>query len=181
MKTFLSGILGVIAIGVVAIAYGMFNPRVATADSYQIARPGYVQPAALRDDLSIAASPQVQIRCEPGQRAVIRQLAGLAAAECVGDESFGYDARATRASLVYPASEVRTVRRVQPVRGYQPVSTRETTRIERSGRDWAKTAMVIGGSSAAGAGIGAIFGGKKGALIGAAVGGGAGTLYEVKH
>ena len=40
--------------------------------------------------------------------------------------------------------------------------------------------MVIGGSSAAGAGLGAIFGGSKGALIGAAIGGGAGTLYEVK-
>ena len=40
--------------------------------------------------------------------------------------------------------------------------------------------MVIGGSTAAGAGLGAIFGGKKGALIGAAIGGGAGTLYEAK-
>jgi hypothetical protein len=40
--------------------------------------------------------------------------------------------------------------------------------------------MVIGGTTAAGAGLGAIFGGKKGALIGAALGGGAGTIYEVK-
>ena len=39
--------------------------------------------------------------------------------------------------------------------------------------------MVIGGTTAAGAGLGAIFGGKKGALIGAALGGGAGTLFEV--
>jgi hypothetical protein len=46
-------------------------------------------------------------------------------------------------------------------------------------RDWKKTAMVIGGSAAAGAGVGAIAGGKKGAAIGAAIGGGAGTLYEV--
>jgi hypothetical protein len=53
--------------------------------------------------------------------------------------------------------------------------------VERArGRDWKKTAMVIGGTTAAGAGLGAIFGGKKGALIGAALGGGAGTLYEVK-
>ena len=51
--------------------------------------------------------------------------------------------------------------------------------MERSsGRDWKKTALVIGGSSAAGAGLGGIFGGKKGALIGAAIGGGASTLYE---
>ena len=39
---------------------------------------------------------------------------------------------------------------------------------------------VIGGSTAAAAGVGAIFGGKKGALIGAAIGGGAGTIYEVR-
>jgi uncharacterized protein YcfJ len=48
-------------------------------------------------------------------------------------------------------------------------------------RDWQKTAMVIGGTTAAGAGLGAIFGGKKGALIGAALGGGASALYEAKH
>jgi hypothetical protein len=49
-------------------------------------------------------------------------------------------------------------------------------------RDWKKTALVIGGSTAAGAGVGGIFGGKKGALIGAAIGGGASTIYEsMKH
>jgi hypothetical protein len=37
---------------------------------------------------------------------------------------------------------------------------------------------VIGGTTAAGAGLGAIFGGKKGALIGAALGGGASSIYE---
>ena len=52
--------------------------------------------------------------------------------------------------------------------------------VENRGRDWKKTAMVIGGTTAAAAGLGAIFGGKKGALIGAALGGGAGTLYEVQ-
>ena len=45
-------------------------------------------------------------------------------------------------------------------------------------RSWAKTAMVIGGSSAAGAGVGGIMGGKKGALVGAAIGGGAASIYE---
>jgi hypothetical protein len=54
-------------------------------------------------------------------------------------------------------------------------------RVERApSRDWVKTAMIIGGSTAAGAGVGGIFGGKKGALIGAAIGGGASTIYEVQ-
>jgi hypothetical protein len=38
--------------------------------------------------------------------------------------------------------------------------------------------MVIGGSTAAGAGVGGIIGGKKGALIGAALGGGSASIYE---
>ena len=38
--------------------------------------------------------------------------------------------------------------------------------------------MIIGGTTAAGAGIGGIVGGKKGALIGAAIGGGGATIYE---
>jgi hypothetical protein len=59
------------------------------------------------------------------------------------------------------------------------VSRQQSARVEqRPGRNWKKTALVIGGSTAAGAGVGAIAGGKKGALIGAAIGGGASTLYE---
>ena len=41
-----------------------------------------------------------------------------------------------------------------------------------------KTVLIIGGSAASGAGVGAIVGGKKGALIGAAIGGGAASIYE---
>jgi hypothetical protein len=57
----------------------------------------------------------------------------------------------------------------------RPVASRQ---IETKKRSWQKTALVIGGSTAAGAGVGAIAGGKKGALIGAAVGGGAATIFE---
>jgi hypothetical protein len=45
-------------------------------------------------------------------------------------------------------------------------------------RSWQKTALIIGGSTAAGAGVGGAVGGKKGALIGAAIGGGGSTLFE---
>ena len=60
----------------------------------------------------------------------------------------------------------------------QPSRTRVVTEERESERSWGKTAMVIGGSTGAGAGIGGLIGGKKGALIGAAVGGGAATIYE---
>ena len=46
-------------------------------------------------------------------------------------------------------------------------------------RSWQKSALVIGGSSAAGAGVGALVGGKKGALVGGIAGGAAGSAYEV--
>ena len=59
-----------------------------------------------------------------------------------------------------------------------PAQERVVEREAQPRRSWAKTAMVIGGSSAAGAGVGGMMGGKKGALIGAAVGGGAASIFE---
>jgi hypothetical protein len=63
---------------------------------------------------------------------------------------------------------------------YRTVAPVQERVVERApqGRSWKKTAMVIGGSSAAGAGVGGIIDGKKGALIGAAIGGGAASIYE---
>jgi hypothetical protein len=61
-----------------------------------------------------------------------------------------------------------------------PAPSRQVYNDEEVGpeRSWGKTAMVIGGSAAGGAGVGGIVGGKKGALIGAAIGGGAASIYE---
>jgi hypothetical protein len=58
------------------------------------------------------------------------------------------------------------------------VDERDDARSERS---WTKTALIIGGSTASGAGVGGIMGGKKGALIGAAIGGGAASIYEASR
>jgi hypothetical protein len=92
-----------------------------------------------------------------------------------------------RQPMAYRVNDVRAVPAYDTYQAPRRVSTPARTtrtapsRVERApGRDWTKTAMVIGGTTAAGAGLGAIFGGKKGALIGAAIGGGAGTLFEVK-
>ena len=58
---------------------------------------------------------------------------------------------------------------------------RQATRSSESGtRSWQKEAIIIGGGTAAGAGIGAIAGGKKGAAIGAISGGVAGLIYDMK-
>jgi len=87
-----------------------------------------------------------------------------------------------RAQLVSSRSVARPAAapRRTVTRSVTPVQTeREVYREEAPAqRTWQKTAMIIGGSAASGAGVGAIMGGKKGALIGAAIGGGAASIYE---
>jgi hypothetical protein len=162
MRGFIATVLSVIAVGVLLIAYGLLGTRAAAApgaiqydargQAYELARPMY---ASERVDLTDPYSPY-----------------------------------AARTPMAYPMNSVRPVQTAyEPYAAPAPAprrvvtttpAPRTTTRVvEREpGRDWKKTAMVIGGSTAAGAGVGAIFGGKKGALIGAAIGGGASTLYE---
>src|SRR5690349_1799308 len=96
------------------------------------------------------------------------------------------------ASFTQPASFARpTYANERVVYVTQPATTRLVTRTAPSSRtivressqprDWKKTALVIGGSTAAGAGVGGAVGGQKGALIGAALGGGVSTLFEALH
>jgi hypothetical protein len=151
MRNFLAAVLSVIAAGVLLIAYGLLSPRVAAADVYPSARPmSAAQRVGDIEDLT------PRFGSAPGTMAYrVSDTRPVPVA---------YDA--------YPAAP-----RVTPAR----VTRTAPVRVERArGRDWTKTAMIIGGTTAAGAGLGAIFGGKKGALIGAAIAGGAGTIYEVR-
>ena len=72
-----------------------------------------------------------------------------------------------------PAQQRTVYTQARPVQERVVVS--EAPRSERS---WGKTALIVGGSAASGAGLGAVLGGKKGALAGAAIGGGAASIYE---
>jgi hypothetical protein len=60
------------------------------------------------------------------------------------------------------------------------VAQRSTVReVERTPqRSKTKSALMIAGSAATGAGVGGAIKGKKGALIGAAIGGGSASIYE---
>jgi hypothetical protein len=62
----------------------------------------------------------------------------------------------------------------------RPVARRSTVQYaERAPqRSKTKSALMIAGSAATGAGVGGAFKGKKGALIGAAIGGGSASIYE---
>jgi hypothetical protein len=161
MRAFLGTVLSVIAVGVLLIAYGLLTPRTSIAAAYPDARPMVAsQRVGLIDDGYAVPQPAM----------------------------YSY---APRTAMAYPVGDVRALPSdgyVAPRRVASPqvvtasAPRRTTTVVERApSRSWQKTAMVIGGSSAAAAGLGAIFGGKKGALIGAAIGGGAGTIYEVRQ
>ncbi len=82
---------------------------------------------------------------------------------------------AAPARVVRTQSQPRTVYRTAERADDVVVYRDEDVRPERTKT---KTALIIGGSAASGAGVGAIVGGKKGALIGAAIGGGAASIYE---
>ena len=84
---------------------------------------------------------------------------------------------ATTANTRRAATTQQTVRRTAATAAPAPreIVVEEDVQPERS---WGKTAMIVGGSAAGGAGVGGIVGGKKGALIGAAIGGGAASIYE---
>jgi hypothetical protein len=153
MRNFLAAVLSVIAVGVLLIAYGLLSPRMAASDAYpaSMARPVFASQVGDVEDLT--------------PRPIAYRVSDTRAVPVYDDRYVD-----TRSATVAARPVSRVTRSAAPAH----VAARP------AGRDWTKTAMVIGGTTAAGAGLGAIFGGKKGALIGAAIGGGAGTLYEVK-
>jgi hypothetical protein len=178
MTKYLAGVLTVIAAGVLLVAYGLFNPQNAMDASAAMPAmtPAVAEQGAIRAlaDGSVVYVPVAR----PSGYAV--QSAALPASMPVT-----YVAQPA-AAVPMPVSYTQPVASVAPapVRAvsYQDAQQRPVTRtryVERAPRrDWKRTALIIGGSSATGAGVGAIFGGKKGALIGAAIGGGASTIYQ---
>jgi hypothetical protein len=123
---------------------------------------------------------EMLVGCEPGQVAVFRSNAGgIEGVQCVStgyavtpQASFAPVQTVGAGVLAAPAVYAQSA----PAPAPAPVLRAPATRA--SGRSWQKTALIIGGSTAAGAGVGGLMGGKKGALIGAAIGGGASTIYE---
>jgi len=163
MRAFLGTVLSIIAVGVLLIAYGLLAPGAGAFSAGGAGAPVMYDPLTGTYQLARPMLASERFEVGPDGR-VYAQPQYVATAPASNVVTYVPSARPVTVASTAPAPR-QTVRR--------------TTTVDR-GRDWKTTAMVIGGSSAAGAGLGAIFGGKKGAAIGAAIGGGAATLYEVK-
>jgi hypothetical protein len=157
MKPMAAAVAGAMISGVAMYAVGA---RAAQDDAF-VETPALVQTldgqyvAAPPRASAVQAQPQLQfVSNTPARPRVIRTQ--------------------TQPRTVYRTVEPAPVRQTV-YRDDEVVYRDEEVRPERSKT---KTALIIGGSAASGAGVGAIVGGKKGALIGAAIGGGAASIYE---
>jgi len=81
------------------------------------------------------------------------------------------------ASMMLPAAAQTVQSTDQNPRVISHTPRRHTTVKRRTKK---KSAMIIGGSGLAGAGVGALVGGKKGAVIGGLAGAGGGYVYDRK-
>ena len=187
MKALIASGLGAMALGGILVAN---TGRSATAS------PGS----------SAAAERATLVNCGEGRQAMIRtdpQGSGASQVDCVpvpaalpypgavpvsefGGASFV--APGTVPQVVRPAVQERVVYRDRVVQApaqrasasprYAPSRTATYERPEQT-RSWKKSAVIIGGSTAAGAGVGAVLDGKDGAKKGAVVGLLGGTIYDV--
>jgi hypothetical protein len=150
MKPMAAAVAGALISGVAVYAVGA---RAAQTDTF-VEAPALVQSLDGQYFAPAAQQPRVQfVSNRPAPARVVRTV----------------PARQTAPRSVYRTVEPAT----QTV--YRDDVRTEEVRPERSKT---KTALIIGGSAASGAGVGAIVGGKKGALVGAAIGGGAASIYE---
>jgi hypothetical protein len=106
---------------------------------------------------AVGSAQSVVVECGQGQRAVMEQRRVNGTTQVVARCE-----RAATNATIRPATQRSSVRYVERA----PERTKT------------KTALMIAGSAATGAGVGAALKGKSGALIGAAIGGGAAGIYE---
>jgi hypothetical protein len=154
--------------------------------------------SAVRAQEAASAQPSgspIVVSCEPHQRTLVRPVivngAAISQVECVAADPQAVAATqqfAPAQPQAYAAPRVQTVytdmapAQVVPVstQAARPVRTSQVVYREpvKKNRSVKKSAVIIGSSAAVGAGVGALSGGKKGALIGAAIGGGGAAVWD---
>ena len=154
----------------VGSAYSNRGPESATSAPTPLA-PGSVQAGSTLVD------------CGPGQNVLLRQANGVTQVQCVPGATVT-GAPLANGDFLQPIPVQATVPDGAPLQvrqtSYEPAPTRTTTRrVATRGRSWKKSAAIIGGVTAAGAGVGAVLDGGSGAKKGAVVGLVGGVVYDV--
>lgn len=177
MRNLPGWVVGTLGVGVVAGAF-FLGGRLAASD---------LTPTAAA---TVASNPApglagVQVECEPGQRAVVRQSALVnpepAIVSCVSAQPMaaGYIAASYPAAryVTQPYATAPSVAAAPRMVRTSSVNTVSRAPVSRN-RSTKKSVAIIAGSTAAGAIIGGVAKGKKGALIGGLIGGGAATIWD---
>ena len=196
MNTVVGSAIGGLVAGAVALgAAAVMRPSPAPAYGPDPnATGGYAMTVANTTPFNSLGNAAPMMQCQPYEEAVLRRAFVNGREEtdvtCITRSGAympqaGYAPQAFAQPVYQPVPQQPVYRDnivTRPVARARTVSQPSRARVEANDgepqRSWGKTAMVIGGSTGAGAGIGGLIGGKKGALIGAAVGGGAATIYE---
>lgn len=166
------------------------------------AAPDHPAPTARADALPspapLAPADTLQVRCAPGQRAVVSTPTGAApTVTCVNeaqpvlagrfDAPLAADppideAVSVPVRVAAPVAVARPAVLTAPTEVYQPRPRRTTSEargdVAPARRTWERSAVIIGSSAAVGATVGGLTKGKKGAVIGGLVGGGAATVWD---
>jgi hypothetical protein len=194
MRPFPGWVAGALGVGALVGAFYLGGRVGATSAPYAplaATDTGSVAPAA-----NTAAAPELAVACEPGQRAVVRTAAGAAPSVACVSEATPVRARPQMAEVRYapaaPAEIVRVADRddrpyarpaviTEPVEVYRPRSrpvSYEAREVATPKRTVKKSVAIIAGSTAAGAVMGGLVKGKKGAVVGGLLGGGAATVWD---
>jgi hypothetical protein len=169
MKTMLGAVAGAVAVCAVLVAYDLGDKHTftqgvaATSMGYQqgqaylaqAGQAGYVTPYA---PYATPLAAPFQYGVAPGMPMAGMPMAGYATPQYVNQQAVTTQPVARRTSFERPYT---------------------TERVSRPApRSWQRSALLIGGSAAGAAGVGALIGGKKGAGIGALLGGGTAAIYD---
>lgn len=173
MKALIGGIIGALLLGgVLLFVNGQRTPA--------LAANGFA--GAAFD----SANDPVLVNCGEGRQALVRPVAmgqRFSQIECVPSTSAMMMAPGlipavqTYGAPSYAQPVERVVYRERPVT--RTVSSTRSREAVHQGRSWKKSALIIGGSAAGGAGVGAIVDGKSGAKKGAIIGGVGGLVYDL--
>lgn len=167
MRTLALGIAAIFGLGIALGSFVMGASKTAPS----------VAGASLEEALAAARL----VDCGEGRKALVEPV--VSNGEVVGkvtcaaiDSNAGHEAAnaaVTRPVYAPAPARAQATANAPPARRNEDVGDREEK------RSWQDSALIIGSSAGAGAGIGAIAKGGKGAAVGAAIGGVAGTVYDL--